>query len=186
MIYTMGQVAPLQRPKLDQIYPISSKIYSLVSKIKQAYGFYWSDCAKYADQQMDQRQRIFEVELRQAALLLSQTYPQGDIMPAESTWQWEQRSYEAWYNALRNNMGWRVVDFVMCPAGYKSDPLSRQCVEEREEITIQPVQIPAVKLPEVKPEIEIPEAKPAEAKAITNYLPLILIGVVVLLSMGGK
>lgn len=134
----------------------------IAANMESGLGFGANQSIKGADIQMDPEQRLYDIELRHAALLLWDRYPH--------------LTSGAWLIRLRNNMGYRIVEPIFCAANMKVDPVTRACVSLYDE----PVPIPPVIPP--PPPVHIPPEQASALKLDKKWLYLgAALGLVLLL-----
>lgn len=115
----------------------------IAANMESGLGFSVHRSIQGADIQMPPEQRLYDVELRDAAILLQDIYPQTTGI---------------WLTYLRNYMGYRIVEPIFCAANMKVDPVTRACVP----ISGEPVPLPVpVPIPPPLPPVHIPPEREA-------------------------
>lgn len=114
-------------------------------QVAAGYEISASKAVQVANGQIQPQQRYYDVELKQAADLLGVHYPKA-------------ATRDAWYFALKNNMGYRLVEMPICSYGQVIDRVTRSCVA------------PSKQTPKVEPKPPEPSL-PAEPKpSLQKYL----------------
>lgn len=114
---THGLGADEDRARLDpKLYlPMARTLLGYIAaNMESGLGYGADQSIKGADIQMNPAQKLYDVELRHASLLLWDHYPHI--------------TSGAWLTRLRNNMGYRIVEPVFCAANMTLNPVTRICM----------------------------------------------------------
>jgi len=125
----------------------------VIEAVSMGYGLGPSAAVQYADGRLRPEQRFYDSELIGAADRLSRSAP-----------EWS--NADGWYIALKNKMGYRITQFVACPYGFETDPVTRECIKPSPKPAGQPKPTP-----EPEPVVVGPEV-PGAAEKLKEGIPV--------------
>lgn len=167
-----GITAPPPDGTLPEETLDTSKIIAnrIASHYEGPYEHSRVEAIKLADRDIRPDQRFYDVEYRQASLILAARSPTTETA-------------HNWYTLMKNYAGWRIVPIPFCKYGEVSDPVSRKCVTER--AYTPPVDRIAPR-PEETIIAPIPEDKDNGTQISSLIVPLGIVGVLAIVMLGGR
>lgn len=128
-IEPVGQTArtPYFGPQLS---PVAEQIVEIVSRhVGGLYGLLPTEACRFANADMRADQKVYEVEILQAATRLHEMFP-------------ERADLQTWKIAVRGGFGYRVVEMKPCLPGQVRDEVTRRCVKPTQIPEAPPARIP--------------------------------------------